>query len=171
VLQAGIDAVLQPLGAGLTPSGTPKVASAAEAEAALNSGASFLEDLARESYEPAVFTQPAVVTYSVPLAESETLIWAYAWCAADTATLDQNFENIQLKFKVDEETILENSLSTYEIESGGQQCRLIYSALSDWPAGEHHLSTTATFTAAINDGKVEYPPGDYVLEYSVYVKP
>ena len=38
VLQAGIDVVLQPLGAGVTPSAAPKVADAANAEAAFTFG-------------------------------------------------------------------------------------------------------------------------------------
>jgi hypothetical protein len=171
VLQAGIDVVLQPLGAGVAPSAPPKVASAADAEAAFSSGAAFFEDLARESYEPATFAQPGIANYTVPLTESEPVVWAYVWCSKDADTLAKNFENIQLKFTLDEKEVPADDFATYELETGGQTCRLVYTSLSDWTPGEHHIVTTATFTSKINDGTADYEPGDYVLDYTVYVKP
>jgi hypothetical protein len=171
VLQAGIEAVLRPLGAGITPSGAPVLASAQAASEALTSGAKFLEDAAREQYDPSEFAEPGGTAYTVPLNESETLIWAYAWCAADAATVEQNMSKIELKFVLDGKEVGRNKLSTYDVEANGKQCRLIYSALEAWPGGEHHLSTTATFTSAINDGTKDFEAGTYVLEYTVYVKP
>jgi len=171
VLQAGIDAVLQPLGTGVTPSAAPKIASATEAEAALTSGVAFLEDLAREKHDPSAFAKPGTVNYTVPLTQPEPLIWSYTWCAADAKMLAANFENIKLKFMLDEKEVPADSFGTYESETGGKVCRLIYTSLSDWTPGEHHLITTATFTAKINDGSADYDPGDYVLDYMVYVKP
>lgn len=171
VLQAGIDVVLQPLGAGVTPSAPPKVATAADAEAAFTSGAAFLEDLARESYEASTFAQPGIASYTVSLTESEPVVWAYVWCAKDADTLAKNFENIQLKFTLDEKEAPADDFATYELETSGQTCRLIYTSLSDWTPGEHHIVTTATFKSKINDGTADYEPGDYVLDYRVYVKP
>ncbi|MBK9600900.1 MAG: PDZ domain-containing protein [Anaerolineales bacterium] len=172
VLQAGIDAVLQPLGAGVTPSAAPKVASPSEAEAALSSGAPFLEDLARESYDPAVtFAQPGTATYSVSMTDPQPVVWGYSWCAADAAMIASNFENIELKFVLDGKNVPADSFATFEIETGGKVCRLVYTSLSEWTAGEHHLSTTAVFTSAINDGTSNFEPGDYIIEYTVYVKP
>ena len=171
VLQAGIDAVLQPLGAGVTPSAAPKIASATEAEAALTSGVAFLEDLAREKYDPSAFAKPGTVTYTVPLPKPEPVIWSYVWCGADAKTLAANFENIHLKFMLDDKEVPANSFGTFETQTGGKVCRLVYTSLSDWPAGEHHLVTTATFTAKINDGTADFEAGDYVLDYMVYVKP
>jgi len=172
VLQAGIDAVLQPLGAGVTPGAAPKVASATEAEAALTSGVAFLEDLAREKYDPTVaFAKPGTVTYTVPLAKSEPVIWSYAWCAADAKMLAANFENIKLKFVLDDKEVSADAFGTFETTSGGKVCRLIYTSLSDWTVGQHHLITTATFKAKINDGNANFEPGDYILDYMVYLQP
>jgi C-terminal processing protease CtpA/Prc len=167
VLKAGIDAVLKPAGAGVAPGAPPKVASASEAEAALTSGVAFLEDLAREKHPAGDFAQPGVVTYTVPLPKSEPVIWSYAWCAADADKLAANLKNIQLKFTLDGEEVPTDSFGTFETETGGKTCHLTYTSLSDWSAGEHHLVTTATFTAKVNDGTQEYEPGDYVLEYQV----
>jgi hypothetical protein len=171
VLQAGVDVVLQPLGAGITPSAAPKVADPVEAEAAFSSGAAFLEDLARESYEATTFSRPGTATYTVPLDKSESVVWGYVWCAANTDMVSKNFENIQLNFMLDEKKVPVDSFATFELETGGKVCRLVYTSLSDWPAGEHHLTTTATFKAKINDGETDYEPGDYILDYKVYVKP
>jgi len=98
------------------------------------------------------------------------LIWAYAWCAQDTTTLQQNFDHLQLKFVVDGEDVT-GQMQSLDVESNGQQCRLVFTALSDWPGGEHHLTVTATFTEKINDGVFVLLVGDYVLVYIVYVKP
>ena len=59
----------------------------------------------------------------------------------------------------------------YSVDSSGKSCRMLYTALSDWPAGEHHLSTTATFTSTLNDGATDFAAGDYILDYTVYVAP
>jgi len=98
-------------------------------------------------------------------------LWLYAWCATSTEILKQNLENIELKFELDGEEIPLETFKQDELENSGQQCKLYYTALSNWPEGEHHLSTTATYTSSINDGTADYEAGNYVLDYAVYVKP
>lgn len=159
-----------PQGAGITPSGKPKIASPSDTQAAVQSGANFLEDKAREKYTPADFSKPGTFKYTIPLSVSETLVWAYPWCASDAATLDQNFTKFKFKFTLDGEDVT-SQMSTADGSSNGQQCRLVFTALSDWPAGEHHLTTTVTYTDKINDGTADFPAGDYTLDYTVYVKP
>jgi hypothetical protein len=171
VLQAGIQAVLRPLGAEVVPSGPPSIAPAEDAGASLSSGARFLEDAAREQYDPSQFDAPGTTTYTVALNQSETLIWSYAWCANDKQTAEQNLSQIKLKFTLDGRNVPSDQLSTYDVQSNGRECRLLYAALEDWPGGEHHLETLVTFQSVINDGIKEYAPGEYVLEYTVYVKP
>jgi hypothetical protein len=171
VLQTGVDAVLQPLGGGLTPSGAPTIASAADAQSALTGGAAFLEGLARETHDSAEYAQPGTLAFTIPLEKSATAVWAYAWCAQDDALLEQNLENITLTFILDGETVPLDQMAVFDTESNGKSCRLYYTALSDWPVGEHHLSTTATFTSAINDGLADFEAGDYILDYTVYVEP
>lgn len=170
-LQAGLDAILRPLGEGLTPSGAPKVATTEEALSALSGGASFLEGSARETHDAAEYKQPGKLTFTIPLTQPTTLIWSYAWCAKDAATLDQNFENIKLKFVLDGKEIPLDLFALFDTDSNGKSCRLYYSALSDWPVGEHHLSTTATFTSTVNDGTADFVAGDYTLDYTVYMQP
>ncbi len=170
VLEAGIKAVLEPLGAGITPSAPPKIASASEAESAFAGGADFLWDLAREQDSEEHF-EPIALTYTVALSQSKTTLWAYAWCAKDKATLEQNFSQIDLKFNLNGNDVPLEDLAVFDTPSNGLECRLIYTALSDWTPGEHHATITATFKSKINDGVGEYAPGDYVYDYVVYVKP
>jgi len=171
VLQAGIRAVLEPLGAGITPSAPPKVASVSEAESAFSSGASFIDEKAREQYAAEELALPGIFAYTIPLAKSQTLIWAYYWCTTTTDILKQNFSQINVKFTLNGEEVPLDQFAVTELESGGNQCRIVYTALSDWQPGEHHLVTAVTFKTPINDGMGDYPAGDYVSEYNVYVAP
>ena len=171
VLEAAVKAISEPQGAGITPSGPPELASPSAAASAFSSGVSFLEGVAREQYEDADYAVPGTLTFTIPLLKEETLLWLYAWCTTTTEVLNQNFENIELKFVLDGEEIPLDQFRQEDLENNGRQCRLYYTALSKWPAGEHHLSTAATFTAPINDGTADYEAGDYVLDYAVFMKP
>lgn len=171
VLEIAEKVVSQPAGAGVTPSGPPKMASKAEAASAFASGNRFLEEAAREEYQSADYANPGVLTFTVPLIKDESFVWMYAWCTTSTEVLNQNFQNIKLKFMMDGEEVPLDQLVNEDLASGGQQCRLYYTALSNWPAGEHHLSITATFTESINDGTSDYEAGEYVLKYDVFMKP
>ena len=173
VLNVAEESILKPLGAGITPSGPPEMVSKDKAEGMLLSGVKFLEDKAREKPTAEDFAKPGTITYTVPVKDgSKPLVWSYGWCASDADTLEDNFKHIELKFVLDGEEVPLDALSTYQYNTrNGLSCRLVYAILQNWPAGEHHLTITATFTQTINDGADDYPAGDYVLQYDVYVKP
>lgn len=168
ILEAAEKVVSQPKGAGVTPSAPPKVVAAADAESAFAAGESFLWDIAREQYNEEVF-EPRLQTYTVPLAKSETVIWAYAWCAANQDMLEKNFKQIKLTFNLNGRDISQDQLAVYDTESGGNKCRLVYTALSDFKPGEHHAILTAVFTGTVNDGMSDYAPGEYVDDYAIYL--
>ncbi len=169
ILEAAEEVIGQPMGAGVTPSASPKLSTKEEAESALSAGAEFLDAKAREQYPPEEASVPGELTYTVPLEKSETLIWAYYWCASTKETLAQNFSQINVTFEMNGEVVPLDQFAVSELESGGNQCRVIYTALSDWQSGEHHLTTSVTFKSAINDGMGDYPAGDYISKYSVFV--
>ena len=125
----------------------------------LKAGTAFLEDKAREKYAAADFARPGTLTYTRSRCGLSDLVWAYPWCAKGYRHLEQNFKNIKLKFSLDGADVTDQ-MSRVDVASGGQQCRLVFTALSEWPGGEHHLTTTATVSAAINDGSADYPAGD-----------
>jgi C-terminal processing protease CtpA/Prc len=169
ILEAAEKVISEPKGAGITPSASPKIASPSEAESAFSAGAEFIDSKAREQYTADELSLPGVFTYTIPLAQSETLIWGYFWCTTTKEILDQNFSQIDVQFEMNGEVVPMDKFAVADLPSGGNQCHIIYTALSDWTTGEHHLSTSVTFKSPINDGMSDYPAGVYVSEYSVFV--
>jgi C-terminal processing protease CtpA/Prc len=168
VLDFAQEVLDQPLGAGITPSGPPTIRSVSDSQDALQAGASALEDLAQESYDE---TSQAGQTYlyTVPLSTSRDLLWIYGWCTADQASFTDNWSKIQLVFTLDGQEVPLDSFAEFEGALQGQQCRFYYVLLSDWPVGEHVLTTQVTFTTPLNDGFADYPAGTHTYEYHVYV--
>ena len=72
---------------------------------------------------------------------------------------------------LDGNEVLDTQLAVNDLPSSGLACRLIYTALTDWEAGEHHFSTVTTFKTDISDGTSTYGAGEYIDDYTVYVKP
>jgi hypothetical protein len=172
ILKFGENVVLLPLGAGMTPSAPPKLETdSARAESKLLSGTKLLESISRESYQKSDYAVPGTFTYTIDLAKTEDLIWAYGWCTTPEK-FDQNWEHIKFLFFMGNQEIPVTSLFKYEYDPDStQKCRYYYNVLSDWQAGENHLSIKSTFDQGINDGSTDYPAGDWIYEYIIYVKP
>jgi C-terminal processing protease CtpA/Prc len=172
VLQFGERAVLLPLGAGITPATQPTILSTADTETALSSAKQF-EEKAREEYGNDDFLLvPNDFTYTVVLSKSETLLWAWGWCAADQATLDDNLGKMKVTFMLNGQDVpLEQFLRMDYDSQDGQKCTAYLAAVKDWAGGQHLAVTTLTFKAALNDGVYDFPAGEQVFEYNIYVKP
>jgi C-terminal processing protease CtpA/Prc len=174
VLQYGIRAILEPLGAGLTPAANPTVLSPTQSMAALESGnVTQFEEKARESYDSeALSAMNTTFPYTVVLTKSEPLLWAWGWCAADEETLNQNFTKIKLAFSLNGQDVPLEQFATFDYPTNdGLSCRAYFAQVTDWSGGEHHLITNVTFTGPINDGSVAYPAGTQTFDYGVYVRP
>lgn len=172
VLNAAEDAILKTPGQGVTPSAAPTVADKAGVQAALANKDDALEALAKENYTSDQLSKmDSTFPYTIVLSQSRTLLWEWGWCAKDQATLDQNFAHIKLAFSLAGKNLPINQFQQFDGPSSGMQCRTYVTALSDWQGGENHLSTTVTFTAKINDGTSDYPAGQQVFDYTVYVQP
>ena len=150
-------------------SAPPKLTVGAAAESALTSGTKLLEDFAKEKYTADDFSNPGTLVYTMSFAKSTKVIWAYGWCATTTEILNQNFDSMDITFSLDGEAYKVGDFTKFDVESGGQQCRFIYALLSDWTPGQHTLTTTNTYTTAINDGTADYPAGEYNVEYTVNI--
>jgi len=172
ILNFGEQVVLKPAGAGINPSVPPKMeADAAVAESKLVGGTSLLEDKAREKYTASEYKVPGTFTYTIDLAKTEDLVWAYGWCASP-AQFDENWSHIKFQFYLEDKAVPVDQLFKYEFEpSSSSKCRYYYTILSDWQAGENHLSIKSTFDQKINDGTNDYSPGDWIYDYVVYVNP
>lgn len=173
VLQAAENAVLQPAGAGVTPSSPPRMMSTDETQGVLSSATPF-ENLAREQYTTQdMLKVPATFTYTIALSQSQSLLWAWGWCAKDQATLTDNLNKIQLAFTLNGQAVdLSKFLKIVGPSStGSQQCQTYVLGLTDWKGGQNEAITTATFTAPLNDGTYDYPAGKQIFDYTVNVQP
>ena len=173
VLAAGEKAILEPVSLGVVPTGPPKIASPEKAQARLEEGNILqLEEKARELYSDAELSRmDEPLTYTVTLAEEEDILWAWGWCAASEELLDENMSQIQLNFMLGDESISVENFVSFDYPYEAQFCRAYFTVLSEWPAGEHHLTTTAVFKQPINDGTMDFPAGSQIYEYTVYVSP
>ncbi|MBN2045240.1 MAG: PDZ domain-containing protein [Anaerolineales bacterium] len=172
VLEYGIKAVLEPLGAGITPEHGPEMETRLKAaESALLGGAAFMEDEARESYSEEQLAEPGTFTYTVSLNQEDKVAWVYGWCASPDK-LAENMSAIDLTFSLEGEIVPLEQMHVFDYPvDETMSCQFIYQILSDFAPGEHHLSTLATFTRPIDDGTSVYPAGDWLNEYTVYVSP
>lgn len=158
----------QPPSAGVTSEGPPRIASLSEAETAFQAQTPWLEDLAAESYE--ITSQAGeTYTYTITMDRSRDVMWVYGWCATTKELLAQNWDHISLVFTLDGKEVPLDSFVRLEDNFDEMECRLYYTLLSDWPGGEHLLTTEVTFTTTINDGLDDYPAGTHVYEYRVSV--
>ncbi len=168
VLAAAEQAVLQPAGAGITPAAPPELGSPDEAEQALQSGASWLSDMARTPLQtilPIVGTTDLVVA----LSESQPLIWSQIWCAVDQAALAASVKKLDIEFRLNGETIPLTRFAQSMGSLSGRECYLIYTVLDDWQQGEHQVETRVTLPETLSDGFNEYEAGEYVINYQVFV--
>jgi len=169
VLQAALEAIGKPRGAGVIPAGPPRVATRAESDDALAIRTPPLDEVAQETYDQELF-QPGTRLYTVPMGESREVLWLTGWCASQEQ-FDQNWENIELVFTLDGEPVPLTSFSQQDSPNGANLCRFYYALLTDWPVGEHVVITEVNFTAELNDG-IEtqvYAAGSRIYEYHVYV--
>jgi len=172
ILQYAERAILQPLGAGITPSAPPTLLSQAQTEAALSS-AYLLEQKAREEYSTEeLLGMDKTFPYTISLSRSETLLWAWGWCAKEQTTLDDNLGKLDVTYSLNGEDVPVNQFMRLDYDSSdGQKCTAYVLGLKDWRGGENKVITTVNFTAPLSDGSYEFPAGYQVFEYSVYVKP
>jgi C-terminal processing protease CtpA/Prc len=169
VLQAALNAIGKPRGAGVVPEGPPRVATRAESDDALAIQTPPLDEVAQETYEEELF-QPDTRTYTIQMGESRDVLWLTGWCASPDQ-FNQNWDNIELAFTLDGQPVPLSSFSRRDAPSGGNQCRFYYVLLTDWPVGEHVVVTEMRFLAELNDGIMSqvYAPGSRFYEYHVYV--
>jgi C-terminal processing protease CtpA/Prc len=172
VLAAAEKALAEPRGAGVTPSDPPRLMSASETQAAVSGGVKQFEQLAREQYTNADYLDTnKTFTFTIALDKSQDLLWGWGWCASDTATLQSNLNDMDVKFTLDGQAVASDQFSKLDYSNQGQQCTAYLLGLTDWPGGEHHAVTTLTFKTKLNDGTYDYDPGTQTFDYGVFIKP
>jgi hypothetical protein len=146
----------------------PRIGSILESQTALAAGLPWLQELAEEEYDE---TSQAgeTYTYTISLEGSEDLLWVYGWCATTKELLKQNWEHIALDSTVNGEEVPLSRFAVLDVGSEGEECRLYYALVTDWPEGQHTLISTVTFDQEIYDGTDTFPAGTHYYEYVVTV--
>jgi hypothetical protein len=171
VLEAALEAIGKPRGAGVIPEGPPRIATRTETDDAVAVRTPALDDVAQEAYDQELF-QPGTRLFTIQMGQSRDVLWSSGWCASDEQ-FDQNWDNIELVFTLDGKEVPLTSFSRQESSSAGTECRAYHALLSDWPVGEHVVVTEMRFAAELNDGMQAqvYAAGSRFYEYHVYVTP
>lgn len=158
----------QPPGEEEALEGSPMIASLSEAEAAFAAGTPWLEALGSESYDTTSQAGETYV-YTITMDRSQDVMWVYGWCAATEEHLTENWDNISLAFTLDGEAVPLDSFASLEGTFEDEECRLYYALLTDWPSGEHVLTSEVTFATELDDGFDVYPAGTHIYKYLVAV--
>ena len=167
--------ILQPLGAGTTPSNDPVFSDLATVEKIFNEGkVGYLEQYAKEKY-PNSLEVGRIFPYTIVLKESTPMVWGFGWCSTSQNLLEQNLSQILIKFTLNGNLVPADKIAVVNQtgkDANGKDVWCRSAALvPDQVAksGEHHLETEITFKSKINDGMTDYPAGAIKNEYTVYV--
>ena len=173
-LNAALEYILQPEGAGQTPTTDPVLSDLAAVEKIFNDGTvGYLEQYAKEQYSNSLEVGK-VFPYTIVLKESMPMVWGFGWCSTSQEILEQNLSQILIKFSMNGKIVPADAIAV--VNQTGQDangkdvwCRSAALVPDRWPSGEHHLETEITFKSKINDGMVDYPAGSIRNEYTVFV--
>ena len=129
-----------------------------------------LEALAKEQYTEQDFAKPGVLTFTINITDDQPTYFSYGWCAVDEATLQNNFQHIEVSLYLNDAKLGTDVVHTLSFTSANNlHCAEFGALMTDWPNGQYRLKAVATFKDKINDGLADYAAGDYVFEYNVTV--
>lgn len=148
----------------------PTVADQEGTIAAAQAGAPMIGGLSTRGSVPNNPQPGETYTLVVPLRSGQDVLWGFGWCTQSQFQLRDNWDNMDLAFKLNGRSVsLDNFLVTEQIDVG-LSCRTYFVALTDWPGGEHELTTEVTYKKPLDDGFFEYPRGKFVIEHQVSVR-
>jgi len=79
---------------------------------------------------------------------------------------------MDIKFTLNGQDVpLEQFLRLDYDSQDGQKCAAYLAGVTDWVGGQHQAVTTLTFKQPLNDGTYDFPAGQQIFEYNIYVKP
>jgi hypothetical protein len=146
----------------------PRIGSILESQTALAAGVPWLQELAEEEYDE---TSQAgeTYTYTISLDESQDLLWVYGWCATTKELLKENWEQITVDSTINRQEVPLSRFAVLDVGSEGEECRLYYALVTDWPEGKHTLINEVTFDQEIFDGTDTFEAGTHYYQYEVTV--
>jgi hypothetical protein len=114
---------------------------------------------------------PGTNTDSVEIPAISSWRWEFSWCALSESGLQDILDPMDLHFAVDGTDIGTGIFRIYDHSSGGWYCRTWAAMLSGWQAGDQaDLEIQYSLSEAVNDGKADFPAGEYRQILHVTVK-
>jgi len=153
----------------IKPSQSPILGTVADVQKGIDSGLSYLEDLALVTPDTPDVNQPGdVYIYEIQLDQSKPVMWSYGWCTTTQAILKENLTHMQIEFIVNEEPVSTDHILLHDTtRDDGSPCHDYTATINQWSKGRHQLEVQVTFTKPTNDGWNLYPEGTHVFKYFV----
>jgi hypothetical protein len=113
---------------------------------------------------------PGQRLFSVDVDPEMRFTWSFYWCASNDEILAENLGQMAVLFEIDGVALAPQQILEYEESSQGWHCHHWATLLSDWQAAaESELRIRYTFSQAVNDGRGDYPAGEYAYTLKVTV--
>lgn len=107
---------------------------------------------------------PGTRNYQGTVKPQQEYLWPFYWCALDQKTLDQNLENISVRFFVNGEPIPSENIFYYLYDTNtGWKCSYRAVVIGGWQNNSQvDLKLAYQIQNHINDGRSGYESGDYI---------
>ncbi|MFN8433853.1 MAG: hypothetical protein U0V18_07525 [Anaerolineales bacterium] len=117
-------------------------------------------------------TAPGTDQYAGSVNASQEYLFPVYWCASSADLLQQNMDNINTTFTVNDETVPEKYIFSYNYDTNnGWKCSYHAVVFSDWDvAKQYTLQVHRMLLAELSDGQSNYPAGEYIFSLTLTVK-
>lgn len=155
----------------IKPNQPPALGTLEDAQKGIDSGISYLDDIASVMPDMPDINQPGdIYIYEIQLDTATPTLWDYGWCTTTNEILKENFTHIQVQFIVNEATVATQKIFIHDTaRDDGFPCRHYTAVINQWTSGQHQLEVQVTFTQPTNDGWNLYPAGTHTFKYMVTV--
>jgi len=119
---------------------------------------------------PWIWTKPAFENFFVPgteqiaqtVRDNEEWIMHGGWCSTTQDLLLDNLSNVQVDLIVDGVTVSDSNILEYSLQQGGEECVMMATKLSNWPAtATVEVEAKYRLATDVDDGTDVYKAGEY----------
>ena len=123
------------------------------------------------NYGEKSMSKPTTFYYSGKVEKNNEYLMPASWCATSQNILDQNLASISIQFSIDDEKIPDQYVGSYRYKpSNNWVCIFKAFIIGGWQENSlYTIKVTRTLFQKLNDGKSNYPAGDYVYKFAIAV--
>lgn len=130
----------------------------------------FKFEIANDNREP-VIGETLTANVTLTAEQAQGFMWDSWWCAADDSLLQGTLVNMDFFYRVNgvDLDVEQQGYIYTQYTTSGSICRVTVFYLTNWPSGTHTLEYVFSVKQRVSDGFRNYPPADYVTQYTVVV--